>query len=296
MELDFKTVIGSYAQITIFLLMLTIGLNEGFRNLSLLWRRPSLLVRCLIASFILVPLAAMAIVAIVPMSPTTRIGLMAMAICPGAPLMYKKLTQMKAVTSLAGSFQVTISLFAILVVPIWVLILNHLYPAQATVNSVDVFKQVVAVQFIPITVGLALHEWASDLADDLMEPVTKISSFMFLGMVIILLIVALLPILKVGIVTAIGVVLFVAASIVIGHYLGGPEPETRLTIALANSTRNAGLALALTALNFKDPGILTVIAAIALLAFVADAIYVNLYRKKITQQAVSSVIKGRNQQ
>ena len=281
MELDFKTIIGSYAQITIFLLMLTLGLNEGFRNLSILWRRPSLLVRCLIASFILVPLAAMTIIAIVPLSPTTRIGLVAMAICPGAPLMYKKLTQMKAVTSLAGSFQVTTSLFAILVVPIWVLILSHLYPTQATVNSLDVFKQVVAVQFIPITVGLALREWVYNLADDLMKPVTKISSFMFLGLVIILLIVALPPILKVGLFTALGVVLFVAASIMSGHYMGGPEPETRLTIALANSTRNAGLALALTALNFKEPGILVVIAAIALLAFVGDAIYVNLYRQKM---------------
>jgi hypothetical protein len=53
-----------------------------------------------------------------------------------------------------------------------------------------------------------------------------------------------------------------------------------LTIALANSTRNAGLALAIVSVNFDEPGILAVIAVIALLAFVADAIYANLYRKK----------------
>ena len=282
MELDFKTIVGSYAQITIFLLMLSIGLSEGFRNLSILWQRPSLLVRCLIASFVLVPLAAMAIVEIVPMSSAARIGLWAMAICPGAPLMYNKLTSMKANTALGGSFQTTTSLFAILVVPIWVTILSSLYPNQANVNAADVFKQVAMVQLIPILVGLILREWLPNLADDLMEPVNKISSFMFVGMVVILLIVALPPILKVGIVTVIGVVLFIAASIVIGHYLGGPEPETRLTIALANSTRNAGLALALVSLNFEDPGILPVIAAIALLAFVADAIYANLYRQNFT--------------
>ncbi len=279
MELDFKTIVSSYAQITIVLLMLSIGLGEGFRNLSILWQRPSLLVRCLIASFVLVPLAAMAIVEIVPMSSAARIGLGAMAICPGAPLMYNKLTSMKANTALGGSFQTTTSLFAILVVPIWVIILGSLYPNQANVSAADVFKQVAIVQLIPILVGVVLREWLPNLADELIEPVTKISSFMLVGVVIILLIFALPPILKVGIFTVIGVVLFIAASIVIGHYLGGPEPETRLTIALANSTRNAGLALALVSLNFEDPGILPVIAAIALLAFVAGAIYANLYRQ-----------------
>ncbi|NBD33432.1 MAG: hypothetical protein GVY17_10810, partial [Cyanobacteria bacterium] len=83
-------------------------------------------------------------------------------------------------------------------------------------------------------------------------------------------------------------------AIAIGHFFGGPEPETRLTIGLANSTRNAGLALALATLNFKDqilpvadsgdgdPGILAVIAAIALLAFVMDAIYANIYQQQLT--------------
>jgi BASS family bile acid:Na+ symporter len=288
MELDFKAIIGSYAQITIFLLMFSIGLGEGLNNLSILWRRPSLLVRCLIASFILVPLAAMLILRIVPMDQPARIGLGLMAICPGAPLMYKKLTSMKANTALAGSFQVTTSLFAILVVPLWIAVLSALYPADAAASTMDVFKQVATVQLIPILLGLAIREWLPSLADDLMEPIQKISSFMFLGVVIILLIVALPRILKVGVVTIIGVVLFIAAAIVIGHYLGGPDPDTRLTIALANSTRNAGLALALATMNFDNPGILAAIAAIALLTFVADAIYTNLYRKQLGQRAQPS--------
>ena len=290
MDIDIKAVLGNYAQLTIFLLMFSIGLEEGFKNLSLLWRRIPLLIRCLIASFIVVPLSAMLILSIVPMDTSSRIAVAAMAICPGAPLTYKKLTNMKASTALAGSFQTTTSLFAILVVPIWITIFNGIYPNQATVAASDVFQQVMTVQFIPILLGLAINKWLPSLAENLSEPVSKISSIMFLSFAIILLVVALPMVLKVGVVTVIGVVLFITAAILAGHYLGGPEPETRLTIGLANSTRNAGLALALTTMNFKDkPDILAAIAAIALLAFVAGAIYASLYRPKIPQPVSGTV-------
>ncbi len=290
MDIDIKAVLGNYAQLTIFLLMFSIGLEEGFKNLSLLWRRIPLLIRCLIASFIVVPLSAMLILSIVPMDTSARIAVAAMAICPGAPLTYKKLTNMKASSALAGSFQTTTSLFAILVVPIWITIFNGIYPKQATVAASDVFQQVMTVQFIPILLGLAINKWFPLLAENLSEPVNKISSIMFLSFAIILLVVALPMVLKVGVVTVIGVVLFITAAILAGHYLGGPEPETRLTIGLANSTRNAGLALALTTMNFKDkPDILAAIAAIALLAFVADAIYASLYRPKIPQTVSGTV-------
>jgi len=58
--------------------------------------------------------------------------------------------------------------------------------------------------------------------------------------------------------------------IVIGHCVGGPDPEMRISIALANSTRNAGLALALVALNIENTiPILGTISAIALLSAIA---------------------------
>lgn len=284
MELDIKAILTNYTQINIFLLMFSLGLMEGFQGISTLWRQPSLLFRCLIAAFILVPLSGIAILAIFPLSTDARIGILAMAVCPGAPLLYKKLTSMKANASLAGSFQVTTTLLAILLIPVLVVFLGKLYPAEVSVPAIVVFQQVTTVQFIPICIGLGLRQWLSNLADDLQEPVTKLGSFMFLGLVLVILVVALPSILKVGPATVLAVIVFVGISIVLGHYLGGPDPETRLSIALANSTRNAGLAFALVALNFEEPGgILVVVASIALIAFIGDAIYANFYRKQTTQ-------------
>jgi len=282
MDFNIDTIVSSYATITLFLLMFTIGLREGFVNLTLLWRRPGLLFRCLLASFVLVPIAAMAIDTIVPMSDPVRAGMGAMAVCPGAPMLYRKLVSLKANAPIAGSYQVTMSLFAVVLVPLWIILINVLYLKQNPNTIVDVGRQIAFIQLIPIVAGLVIRGWLPSLADDLLAPTQKISSVMLLGVLVILLIVALPQVLRVGVVTVLGVVLFVAATLVIGHYLGGPTPEGRAALALANSSRNAGLALALIAINVDNEGpILGAIGAIALLSAVAGVIYVNLYRKKL---------------
>ncbi len=282
MNIDIDTVVSSYATITLFLLMLTIGLREGFTNLTVLWRRPSFLLRCLLASFVLVPIASMAIDAIVPMGDPVRAGMAAMAVCPGAPMLYRKLSGMKVDTALAGSYQVTMSLFAVVLVPLWIIIINLLYLRQNPNSIGDVARQIAYMQLIPITAGMVIRGWVPSLADDLLEPTDKISSRMLLGILILIVIVGLPQILRLGAVTVLGVVLFIAATIVIGHYLGGPDPKNRIALALANSSRNAGLALALVAINFENEGrVLGTIGAIALLSAVAGAIYVNLYRKQL---------------
>jgi BASS family bile acid:Na+ symporter len=282
MDIDIDTIVSSYATITLFLLMLTIGLREGRENLTLLWRRPGLLLRCLLAGFVLVPIAAMAIDAIVPMGDATRAGIAMMALCPGAPMLYRKLAGMQANTAIAGSYQVTMSLLAIVLVPLWIIILNILYLKENPSSIGTVGKQIAVVQIIPITTGLVIREWLPELADDWLEPVVKISSFMLLGALLIITTVSLPAILQVDLMTLVGVLLFVTATILIGHYLGVIDSEDRIALALANSSRNAGLALTLVAINFDNQGpVLGAIGAIAILSAVAGAIYVNLYRKQL---------------
>ena len=287
-ELDPKTILSSYAQLTIFILMLSIGLSQGFSKVTYLWRRPSLLSRCLLAAFVLVPIAAILINQVIPMSFPTRLGLAMMAICPGAPMVYRKSLKGKTLPVLAGSFQVTMAIVCVVAVPIWVGILSKLYPADATVDAATVFQQVASVQLLPIVLGLALREWFSELADHWTETLTNVGNFLFKGIVLLVLVIALPKVLTAGVLTVLGALLFATACLVIGHALGGPDPESRLTIAGANSTRNAGLALALATLNFQDPGILGAIATYAVFAAVAGGIYANLYQKKMPSQATTA--------
>ena len=282
-ELDFKTILGSYAQITLFLLMLSIGLSQGFKNLSFLWRQRSLLLRCILASFLVVPLVAMVINQILPLSFPIKVGLAMMAICPGAPMIYRKIAKGKGIPELAGSYQITMGILATIFVPIWISIFSNLYPSDAVIDSATILKQVASAQLIPIVIGVFVKEKFPDFADDWVETVTKLGNFLLIGIILLIVAVALPKILTIGLVPVIAAILFASACLVSGHILADPEPQSRLTIAVANSTRNAGLALAIATMNFKDPNILGAIATYAVFLAVASGIYTNLYQKKLAQ-------------
>ena len=159
-----------------------------------------------------------------------------------------------------------------------------------------VAQQILTVQIIPILLGAAITEWVPNLGQDLFEPVSKVGNFLLLGALIIILIISLPTLLEVGWGNVVSILLFVVAMVAIGHFLGGPDPQTRITMALANSSRNAGLALVLVTLNLDEAGtldvaggpvgktpIIGVIGAIALLASVIGTIYVNVYQKQLTR-------------
>lgn len=285
--MDIKELLTSFAQMTIFAVMLSMGLVLRFNGIARLWRRPSLLVRCLIAAFLIVPLAAMAVTYLLPLSFNVRAGIAAMAIIPGAPVTYRKMVKGAADAELAGSFQATMALLSIVLVPLWFGIISALYPAVATAPLATVFKQVMLAQGIPLLCGAAIAQWLPALAEEFSDPLNRISTAMLVGVVLLVLAMGLPLVLKAGVLAVLAVVLMAAVSLLAGHFLGGSDPTTRQTIAVANATRNAGLAIALIALNFpqSEHAVLTTIATYAVISGIAGAIYAKLYNKRLAQNA-----------
>jgi BASS family bile acid:Na+ symporter len=125
------------------------------------------------------------------------------------------------------------------------------------------------------------------LAQEFDDPLNRISTAMLVGVVLWVRAMGLPLVLKAGVLAVVAVVLMAAISLLAGHFLGGPDPTTRQTIAIANATRNAGLAIALIALNFPQSvhAILTTIATYAVISGIAGAIYAKLYNKRLAQDA-----------
>ncbi|MFM7529510.1 MAG: hypothetical protein ACKO63_13675 [Nodosilinea sp.] len=73
----------------------------------------------MLAAFVLVPVAAMVVVFVLPLSFEVRAGIAAMAIIPGAPFTYRKMLKGAGDPGLAGSFQATMALLAIVQGPFW---------------------------------------------------------------------------------------------------------------------------------------------------------------------------------
>lgn len=283
--MDLKELLSSFAQITLFAVMLSMGMVLGFRGMVSLWRRPSLLLRSVVAAFVVVPLVAMVVTRVLPLPFEVRAGIAAMAVMPGAPVIYRKMLKGPGNAELAGSFQATMALLSIVLVPLWFMVLSALYTADQVAPVAVVFKQVMLVQGVPLLVGAAIAHWLPDLADDFNEPLHRISSAMLIGVVLVVVVMGLSLVLKAGPLPILAVVLMAAAGLVSGHYLGGADPTVRQTIALANGSRNAGLALALITLNF--PGVaqevLVTIASYAVMSAIAGKIYTRLYQNQLAR-------------
>ncbi|PSN14819.1 hypothetical protein C7293_10055 [filamentous cyanobacterium CCT1] len=285
--MELKELLSSFAQITVFAVMLSMGMALGFEGMGRLWRRPSLLLRCFVAAFVVVPVAAMVVTRVLPLPFEVRAGIAAMAVIPGAPFIYRKMLKGPGDAELAGSFQATMALLSIVLVPLWFGIISALYPTVAAAPLAVVFKQVMLMQGVPLLVGAAIAHWLPDLADDFNEPLNRISSAMLVGVVLLVAAMGLSLVLKAGPVPILAVVLMAAAGLLSGHYLGGSDPITRQTIAMANASRNAGLALALITLNFPTVAheVLITIAAYAIMSGIASKIYTRLYQKRLPQDA-----------
>lgn len=280
--MDIKELLTNFAQITIFAVMLSMGMVLGFDGITRLWRRPGLLLRCFIAAFLVVPLAAMAVTYLLPLGFETRVGIAAMAIIPGAPVTYRKMVKGTADARLAGSFQTTMALLSILLVPLWFGIISALYPSAATAPLSTVFKQVMAVQGIPLLLGAALQHWLPKLADELNDALDSVSTGMLAAVVLLVLAKGLPLVLHAGVLNILAIILMASAALLSGHFLSGTNPVERQTIAVANATRNAGLAIALIALNFPtaEDTILTTIATYAVISAIAGSIYTRLYQTR----------------
>jgi len=285
--MDIKELLSSFAQITVFAVMLSMGMALGFQGMARLWRRPSLLLRCLIAAFVVVPLAAMAVVHLLPLPFEVRAGIGAMAVIPGAPTTYRKMLKGDGNPEVAGSFQATMALLSIVLVPLWVGIISALYPAVASAPLSDVFKQIMLVQGIPLMFGAAIRQWLPEFTEDFDEPLNRISSGMLVAVILLVLAIGLPLVLKAGVLPVVAVTLMAAAALISGHFLGGADPVSRQTIAIANATRNAGLAIALITLNFPNAKheILITIAAYAVIGGIAGKIYARLHQKRLVTSA-----------
>ena len=276
------------AKLTLFALMLGMGLNLTIRQVMYLWFKPGLLIRTLFASFVLVPIVAIIVAQSFPLSAPVRIGIMLMAITPGAPLIYQKVSKMKWNTALAASYQVTVSFLIIVFLPFITVLFSYLYPNEGVVTPLHVFKQVLSVQFIPLAIGLSFRAGIPDLADDLQEFVTRIGNGMFLALAIVILVKGLDAVLEAGIIPILAITLIAIASLAIGHFLGGHDLDTRATLAIANTTRNAGLALVISVLNFTKAEILPTVIVYALISAFAVVIYNKRLRSSFSKVSLDS--------
>jgi len=223
-------------------LLLGIGMRATLADVLLLWRRPAALLRAVLAMYVLVPLAAVALVRL--LHPVRPVGaaILVLAVSAGAPVLTKKLLKLDRESYVLG-LSVTTSLLAIITVPAWISFLAPLFGSDASVEPVAIASVLAKGFLAPLVVGMLLRLALRDRAEAISMGVLKVAGIV-LGLAGLTLIVASFGlIVSVGWESLLALAALALVATAIGHLVGGPDPGERTALGVSCASRHVGIAM-----------------------------------------------------
>jgi BASS family bile acid:Na+ symporter len=245
-----------------------------------LWRRPVLLVKSIIAMYVVMPAVAVLMSYVLDLPVRTELALVILAICAGAPLLPRKLIKFGGDPSYVFSLIVSTSLLAIVTVPASLhLLAGTISLDTPAVTPAHVAGVILKTFLLPLGIGMLLRWVAPTLAERIGEPLLKIASIVMGICAIVALMASFRLVFEVGLPSVLAFAAFTFAAILAGHFFGGPDPSDRTSLAIACASRHIGLAL-LIAANARDQHALALVVAYLLASAVVSIPYVLWIRKR----------------
>lgn len=244
--------------------MLAMGLSLTVPQIVQPLKNARLVLLALLASFVLVPLLAYLITAIIPLEQPLRIGLIVLATAAGAPFLPKLVIGAKGNVAFGVGLMVLLMVVTIGYMPI---MLPLLLPG-VEVNPWDIAKSLIVLMLVPLAIGLLMKSHSPDDATHWQPVMARISSLAMLLLLVVGLGLNVSNIIDlIGTGGLVAMALFVVGSLLIGLILGGRDPSIRSVMGLGTAQRNVSAAIVVTAQNFSGTMTLpfVLVAAILLL-------------------------------
>lgn len=194
-----------------------------------------LLMRSVLAVYVLVPLAALALVTLLTLPPGVEIGLLVLAVSAGAPLLPRKLLSTGDGAHIF-SLVVTTSLLAIVLVPAWLALLGPWFGYPVQLHPERVAWVFAKTFFVPLALGMLIRWRYPAFADRFGDRLMAIAGLLLTACALALLVLhweVLLDVKWSGMLALAGLIV---AALAIGHLLGGPTEDDRTALALAKAT------------------------------------------------------------
>ena len=244
--------------LSLFIVMAGIGLSLTLDDFANVIKYPRTVIIGLCGQLILLPLIAMAMIWLIPFAtPLVAAGFLIIALAPGGAT--SNLFTFLAKGEVAASISLTavISLITPFTIPIlasW--FLNVIEPGQIQIPIGQTVMQLVAITFVPVTLGMAIRRFANRVAQKLQTP-TQIFSVVTLLIIVAGLTVENWPIFVANFASmAPWVTLLVAVAFAGGYALarlGGVSEAGQRTLSFEIGLQNGTTALLVTATILKIP-------------------------------------------
>jgi bile acid:Na+ symporter, BASS family len=279
--------ISILAAITLFELMVAIGLNTTFADVVGVARNWRLVGRAALANYVCAPAAAVLLLLFFqPFAldqanyALVAAGFLIAAVCPGAPY-GPPFTGMARgnvglavglMVILAGSSALLAPLLLQALLPLLLYFLPPLPPGspQLRIDVVRMVGTLLVAQFLPLCVGLAVRQWRPSLAARLKRPANLLSIVLNLATLGVILTVQRDMLMAIPLVAFGGMLILVLAAAAAGWLLSEPGQGRRTAMVIATAVRNVGVAMVIATTSF--PGTKAVAAATAFALFQTIAV------------------------
>jgi len=265
--------------VTVFTVMFTVGLGVVLGELRWIWQRPEPMVRGLFAVLIAVPVLALVISRALELPRLAEIGLVLMAIAPGAPVALRRSLEAGGHRAFAPSLQIGVAVLAVISMPLSIAALNHLYGGHASISPWDVARQVCVAQLLPLGLGMGVRKAGASFAMRIEPWLRRISMILLVAALVLVLIDAWGTMVNASPRALAAIMLTIGAALTAGHLLGGPEPAMRTAVAISSAARNPGLALLVATVNHAPPAVTATILAYLVIAVFGIVPYVVWRRR-----------------
>jgi bile acid:Na+ symporter, BASS family len=260
-------------KISIVALIFAVGLGSTHADLTFLWRRPALLLRSLVAMYVVVPLAALAAVRLLPLPAALETAILVLAISAGAPLLPRRLMRFGR-EGYVFSLVVTSSLLAVVTVPAWVALLAPYFVRKSSVTPLAVAMVIARVFLAPLALGMLLRRPFSGIGQRLSEWILRVAFAVLALAALALLMLQWRLVVELGWIPILALAGMTAVALAIGHALGGPDPADRTALAVSCSTRHVGIAM-LAASTVPGPRTVVLVLTYVLASAAVSIAYLN---------------------
>jgi bile acid:Na+ symporter, BASS family len=259
---------SQFILLPVIMLMVSTGMSLDRGQILANWRRQSWAawLRLLGATFILPPALVLVLYRILPLGREAGIGLLLVAVAPGAPLLTRNIANKGFDLQRAASYQLWSASMTPLMIPLVVAAVGKLYARDIWIPPMLLLRQIALKQFLPLLAGAMLMALAPALARKTQQALNTLGNLLLIALIVLLLVKMGPALERVGPWVPIAALVLAAGSWGVAWLLMNDDPVARQTLAVCNVNRHVGLALLLATQNLRVENALPSVACYALAA------------------------------
>ena len=247
--------ISPLAAVTVFTVMLSLGLLLEREQIISALRRRMVLAAVLFAVVVPVPALAVIVVKLFGLRGAVAAGIVLMAISPGAPVALRRAIQAGGGSEFAPTLHLAIVMLAVVTVPVSVMVMSWIFSVRFAISPLDVARQVFFAQLLPLGIGAALRAWRPVTIARFEPRLAALSNLMLLALLVLCLVVLGPRIAALGWAPVIAGIGLTVCALFAGAILAGRDASVRSAAAVAAAMRNPGLALLIATRNAAPPDV-----------------------------------------